>query len=102
MGSDNRFKYKYWQEAGQFNPDGNELPPLSVTTFVIELPADPTYVPPVEDTAVNPFLKQPKSGSGMNTGVLIGIIAGAAAVIIIVVIAVVVSGKKKKASTKSK
>ncbi len=103
VGSENRFKYKYWQEAGQFNTDGsNELPPLSVTTFVIELPADPTYVPPVEDTAVNPFLKQPKAGLGMNTGLLIGIIAGAVVVIVIIVTAVAASGKKKKASAQNK
>ena len=95
IGNESRFKFKYWQDAGQFNPDGNELPPLSVTTFVIDLPADPNYVAPVEDTAVNPFVKQP---GAVNTGLIIGIAAGAVVVIVIVVAVVAASGKKKKAA----
>lgn len=95
IGSENRFKFKYWQDAGKYDEDYNELPPQSVTTFVIDLPADPDYVAPVVEEKVNPFLKTPNAG--ISTPVIIGIcIAGFAVIVgIISAVAVICTSKKK-------
>ena len=100
IGNENRFKYKYWQEAGKYNAENNELPPQSVTTFVLDMPADANYVAPVVEEKINPFLKQPKlkgESKGLSTPVIIGIcVAGFAVIVAIAVIIGVLSASKKK------
>lgn len=106
IGSDNRFKFKYWQDAGKFDRNGNELPPQSVTTFVLALPADPTYSAPTVEEKVNPFLKQSKAdsdlgGLGNKNAVIIAVSAVAIVLISVLIIVVFVGKKKNKKNAKS-
>ncbi len=99
IGNENRFRYEYWLDT-DYSSDGVELPAQSVTTYVIDMPADPDYVAPVVEEKVNPFIKTP---SDISTTTII-IIAAAAVVVVavIVVCIVVVSSKKKKKSAENK
>lgn len=98
IGNENRFKYKYWQDAGKYSSDNNELPPLSVTTFVIDLPADPNYVEPVVEKKVNPFLKDSDAKGSADSLSVVSIVLVVVAVVavIAVVLVVVLTSKKKK------
>lgn len=94
---ENRFRHEYLVEMGEYS-DGFLLPAGSLATIVIDLEADPNYVAPVVEEAVNPFLKQPKAASSLAINPLwIAVAAGAAVVILSVVVIVILASKKKKA-----
>lgn len=96
IGNENRFRYKYWLDDVVYSNDVNELPAQSVTTYVIDLPADENYVAPVVEKKVNPFVKKP--GAEISPVVIIAAaVCVAVIVVIIVVVAVSKKGKNKKA-----
>ncbi len=90
---ENRFAHEYLLEMGEYS-DGFFLPAGSLATFVFDLEADPNYVAPVVEEAVNPFLKKP---SVTFNPLWIAIGAAAVVVIAVVVIILINSSKKKKA-----
>ncbi len=92
---ENRFRHEYLVDMGEYDSEFF-LPEGSLTTFVFDLEADPNYVAPVVETAVNPFLKQPKAEIGL-TPVIIAVVAVAVvAVIAVVIICLGKKGKKKE------
>ena len=95
-GRHNRLKYEYWLDA-EHSEDGVELPAQSVTTYVIDMPADPDYVAPVVEEKVNPFVKTPSEGPDTTTIIIIAAAAVVVVVLVVVIIAVSASKKKKKA-----
>lgn len=92
--AESRFRHEYLVDMGTYDDDFF-LPAGSLSTFVIDLEADPNYVAPVVNEEVNPFVKQPSSFDGIPTWIYIAI-GGAVAVIAVVVIAIAVSASKKK------
>ena len=96
IGNENRFKYEYWLDT-EYSEDGVELPAQSVTTYVIDMPADPDYVAPVVEEKVNPFVKTPSEGPDTTTIIIIAAAAVVVVVLVVVIIAVSASKKKKKA-----
>ena len=94
IGNENRFKYEYWLDT-EYSEDVVELPAQSVTTYVIDMPADPDYVAPVVEEKVNPFVKTPSDGSDTTTTIII-IAAAAVVVVVLVVVIIAVSASKKK------
>ncbi len=96
IGNENRFKYSYWNEVS-YSDVRNYIPALSVTTFVIDMPADPDYVEVASEKTVNPFVKTPSS-SEVNVWMIVLIAVAVVAVIVIAVVRIV-SAKKKKVSS---
>lgn len=93
--NENRFRNKYWLEAGAYSED-YELPAGSLTTIVLDLAGDPNYVAPAEvEEAVNPFLKQPKAELAIDPVLLIAVSAVVVIVAAVIVIIAVCSKKKK-------
>ena len=100
--ADNRFRNKYWLEAGKYSED-YELPAGSLTTIVLDLAGDPNYVAPVEaDEPVNPFIntRAGKPDTSIATIIIIAAVVSVAVVAVIIIIAVF--SMKKKAKTDSK
>ena len=100
IGNENRFKYEYWLDT-EYSEDGVELPAQSVTTYVIDMPADPDYVAPVVEEKVNPFVKTPSDGSDTTTTIIIIAVAAVVVVVLVVVIIAVSASKKKKKAVAS-
>lgn len=93
--ADNRFRNKYWLEAGAYGED-YELPAGSLTTIVLDLAGDPDYVAPAEaEKPINPFLKVEEEKTSSDPFVII-IIALAAVIAVAAVIIIIVVSKKKK------
>ena len=95
--SESRFRHEYLVDMGEYDSEFF-LPEGSLSTFVFDLEPDPNYVAPVVDTAVNPFLKQPKAEAGSIPVFAVIIAAAVAAVVVLalIIIIVAVSAKKKK------
>ena len=98
IGNENRFRYQYWLDAGKYESDGNVVPAQSVTTYVIDLPADPDYVEPVAETKVNPFVKTP--GPELDTTMIIVAAVCVAAAVILVIVGVVLGKRRKSGKSK--
>ena len=108
LGNENPFLYDYWLDT-EYDENGVELPAQSVTTYVIDMPADPDYVAPVVEEKENPYLGTPVAagdaandaadgeGASIDTVTLVVIIVGAVVVVaaVIIIIAATSKGKKK-------
>lgn len=108
LGNENPFLYDYWLDT-EYDENGVELPAQSVTTYVIDMPADPDYVAPVVEEKENPYLGTPVTagdaandaadgeGASIDTVTLVVIIVGAVVVVaaVIIIIAATSKGKKK-------
>lgn len=100
--ADNRFRNKYWLEAGKYSED-YELPAGSLTTIVLDLAGDPNYVAPVEaDEPVNPFINTRAGKPGPSIATIIIIAAVAVVAVVAVILIIAVFSMKKKAKTDSK
>lgn len=91
---ENRFSHEYLVDMGEYD-DEFFLPAGSLSTFVLELEADPNYVAPVVEEAVNPFLKNPNAVSVSPVVIIVAV--AAVLVIAIVILIVALTSKKKKA-----
>lgn len=50
IGAESRDDYQYWLDAGKFSEDANVLPPMSVTTYVLDIDAPAPVEPePADD-----------------------------------------------------
>ena len=107
LGNENPFLYDYWLDT-EYDENGVELPAQSVTTYVIDMPADPDYVAPVVEEKENPYLGTPATagdaandaadgeGASIDTVTLVVIIVGAVVVVAAVIIIITATSKGKK------
>lgn len=98
--AESRFRHEYLVDMGAYD-DGFFLPEGSLTTFVIDLEADPNYVAPVVNEEVNPFIKQPSATDGLPAWVAIAVGIAIGVIVAAVIAIVAVSSLKKKRSTAS-
>ena len=96
VGNENRFKYSYWNEV-TYSEVRNYIPALSVTTFVIDMPADPDYVEAATEKTVNPFVKT-QSDSEVDVYMIVVIVLAVVAVVVVAIV-LIAPTKKKKANT---
>ncbi|MCD7889473.1 MAG: hypothetical protein LUG23_06120 [Oscillospiraceae bacterium] len=96
IGNENRFKYSYWNEVS-YSEVRNYIPAQSVTTFVIDMPANPDYVEVTVEKEANPFVKTPSSND-IDVWSIVVIACGIVAVVVIAIV-LIVPTKKKKSST---
>lgn len=100
IGNENKFRYKYWLDNVTYSDNENIVPAQSITTYVLDTAADPTYVAPAVEKKVNPFVKQVgaknEPAAGLSTPIIIAIAAGAVLLVAVIVIVIAVSSKKKK------
>lgn len=98
--AESRFRHEYLVDMGEYDDDFF-LPSGSLSTFVIELEADPNYVAPAVSEEVNPFVKQPSALDGIPAWAYIAVGGAIALVVAIAAAALAVSSSKKKRSAAS-
>lgn len=92
IGAENRYMYSYWNEVS-YSGTRNYLPAQSVTTYVIDMPANADYVEVATEKEDNPLVKT--RSDGIDTWLIVVIAVAIVAIIAIAVIIIILSKKKK-------